>query len=126
MHKVSGIRKPILTNVCGIGSLYLDTMYQGFDDFIVYICEDESKRKYFCTLVCTNQPVFLIKHVSETKITAFVQGYLSVLRTFAGSNKIVKVTSSDSVNWDKSEVISFSELDSLRGMFDVCIPHVYF
>ncbi len=123
---MAGARKPILTDVCGIGSLYLDTMYNGFNCFIVYICEDESKRKYFCALVFTNQPAFLIKHVSETKVTAFVQGNLSVLKAFAGGGKIVKVTSSDSVSWNKSEVVPFSELDSFRGMFDVCIPHVYY
>lgn len=123
---MSGMRKPILTNVCGIGSLYLNTMYNGFNCFIVYICEDESKRKYFCTLVFTNPPAVLIKQVSETKVTEFVKGNLSVLKAFSGSSKIIKVTSSDSVNWDKSEVIPFSELDSLRVMFDVCIPHVYY
>lgn len=123
---MSGIRKPILTNVCGIGSLYLDTMYQGFDGFIVYVCEDESKRKYFCTLVYSDPPVFLIKSVSSVKLTAFIQGYSSVLQTIAGSSKIIKVTSSDSVNWDRSEFIQFSELGSLRDMFNVYIPHVYF
>ena len=123
---MSGIRKPILTNICGIGSLYLDTMYHGFDGFIVYICEDELKRRYFCTLVYSDPPVFLIKCVSSVKLTAFTQGYSSVLQTLTGSNKIIKVTSDDSVNWNRSEVMPLSELGGLRNIFNVRIPHVYF
>lgn len=120
-------KKPIFSNVYVYGNLYPDYRYAPFGEAVwVWICTDKCGRKHFCVFVDNDTtPFFLIKRINQARLTSFHYGYSTVLETLMGGNVIVKVTSSDLVNWSKGEVFQSSELDSLTDILNVHVPYRY-